>query len=130
MLPPSTDARWLGVPVGRIVLKSAATTLEIAHDHPALADGFHQAERLHRWTDGDALLPPSFLACLPEGAVTVKVHLAPNMLPNYSAPVDEPPMTLPQAPDEAAAEGMGAAAEPEAAEPEPPALPAQPASAA
>jgi hypothetical protein len=61
----------------KIVLKSDALTIEVQHDNPALAAGFHRAEAKHRWTDGAAVVPEQFLACLAGvGPVTVEVHLA------------------------------------------------------
>lgn len=75
--PESSDIRLLGVRLQKIVLKSDALTIEIQHDNPALATGFHRAEAKHRWTDGAALVPEQFLACLAGvGPVTVEVHLA------------------------------------------------------
>lgn len=71
----STDRRPLGVCIRRIALKGAHALLEIAHDEPTLADGYHAAEPGHRWTMGKATIPAQFLACL-SGPLTVEVELA------------------------------------------------------
>jgi hypothetical protein len=55
------DRRRLGVRVARIVLLISDDLREIPVDHPDLASGWWAVERegstLHRWTDGNALLP-------------------------------------------------------------------------
>jgi len=73
--PESTDRRPLGVCVKRITLKGAHASLEIAHDEPTLAEGYHAAEPGHRWTTGNAAIPGKFLACFC-GPLAVEVELA------------------------------------------------------
>jgi Hint domain len=55
------DRRRLGVRVARLVLRSREELHDIPLDHPCLATGWWAVERdgtaLHRWTDGDAVLP-------------------------------------------------------------------------
>jgi Hint domain len=70
------DRRRLGVRVVRLVLRSREELHDIPLDHPCLAAGWWAVERdgteLHRWTDGDAVLP------LPatSGASTLEVRVA------------------------------------------------------
>jgi hypothetical protein len=71
----SPDRRRLGVPVRRIVLRGAGRRIEIGPDCDQLRDGFHADEGSHRWTDGDASLPPELLAAI-AGDLTVEVHIA------------------------------------------------------
>ncbi|HVB15548.1 MAG TPA: NF038122 family metalloprotease [Stellaceae bacterium] len=65
----SGDIRRLGVPVERIMLSDGALSLAAAHDHPALCDGFHADEGTHRWTDGRARLPDTWLRPFAGGCV-------------------------------------------------------------
>jgi hypothetical protein len=55
------DRRRLGLYVERIVLRGADEVREVPVDHPSLSRGWWAVERsgtaLHRWTDGDAMLP-------------------------------------------------------------------------
>jgi T5SS/PEP-CTERM-associated repeat protein len=53
MRPREIDARVLGVAISRLMLDGG----EMALDSPALAEGWHQAERDWRWTDGSGVLP-------------------------------------------------------------------------
>src|SRR5215472_2802386 len=55
--PNSGDRRRLGVAVERILLHDAELSVEAWHGHAALAEGFHDDEGTHRWTDGLARLP-------------------------------------------------------------------------
>jgi Hint domain-containing protein len=71
----SDDIRRLGVPVERIVLCDSEMSVEISHSHAALHDGFHPDEGSHRWTDGLARLPASWLGVL-AGDFTLEVQLA------------------------------------------------------
>jgi hypothetical protein len=57
------DTRRLGIKLRRIKLKSASLTITAAFDEPLLAEGFHEAEDAHRWTDGDASLPNCLFDC-------------------------------------------------------------------
>jgi len=75
----SHDIRRLGVPVERIVLSDGKVSVEVAHGHAALRDGFHPDEGSHRWTDGLARLPASWLGVL-AADFTLDVHLAPSIL--------------------------------------------------
>ena len=83
----SADERTLGVAVERIILCGAGVHIEIGHDYPALADGFHVDEGSHRWTNGQGSLPAPLLAVA--GDLTVEIHLAETELryPLY-APAD------------------------------------------
>jgi hypothetical protein len=63
----SDDKRRLGVNVASLILRSDSLTLMAEHSHPLLRDGFHCAETTHRWTDGNAGIPPAFLACFGDG---------------------------------------------------------------
>jgi hypothetical protein len=67
------DQRRLGINLARVVLRAAAEVVEVAHDDPILVDGFHEAEPTHRWTDGDAAIPPALLARL-RGPVEIEIH--------------------------------------------------------
>ena len=82
----SRDIRRLGVPVERIVASDGAMSVEVSHGHAALRDGFHPDEGSHRWTDGLARLPESWLGVL-AGEVTLDVHLAPSSLDYRVEPV-------------------------------------------
>ena len=68
------DRRRLGVAVSRIVLHGTGVRTDIAADHPALMDGWHDVEhaddRLWRWTDGAAMVQ------VPIGTKMVEIHLA------------------------------------------------------
>src|SRR6266851_5525620 len=75
----SRDIRRLGVPVERIALSDGEMSVEISHSHAALRDGFHPDEGSHRWTDGLARLPESWLGVL-AGDFTLEVQLAPSSL--------------------------------------------------
>lgn len=54
------DRRTLGVPVKRIVLRTATDAIDIPLDGPALSEGWWEpeaaGEEVHRWTNGAALL--------------------------------------------------------------------------
>jgi hypothetical protein len=86
----SPDRRRLGVPVRRIVLQRAGGRLEIGPDCRALRHGFHADEGSHRWTDGNALLPPELLAGF-GGDFAIEVQLAASELhyPIQSQTVEE-----------------------------------------
>jgi hypothetical protein len=75
MDPEAKDGRQLGVSLMRVVLRCAGTEIQIGHEHPLLTEGFHGAEPGHRWTNGMAVIPTQFLACL-AGAVQVEIHVA------------------------------------------------------
>lgn len=59
--PWMEDRRRLGVMLRGLTLRTGSTRVEIAVDHPALRDGWWQAEQdataLWRWSNGDAALP-------------------------------------------------------------------------
>ena len=63
----SADRRRLGVAVRRIRLRGRRLELDLPHDDPSLAEGFHPAEPGHRWTDGAGVIPPQWLRALQEG---------------------------------------------------------------
>jgi autotransporter passenger strand-loop-strand repeat protein len=69
------DHRSLGVAIERIVLRSPdGRSVEIAHNSPALRDGFHADEGAHRWSDGHGHLPATLLAPVSRGG-GMEVHL-------------------------------------------------------
>jgi Hint domain-containing protein/phosphoesterase family protein len=76
----SRDIRRLGVPVERITLREAGMWIEIEHGHAGLCDGFHEDEEGHRWTNGLARLPETWLRPL-SGAVILEVRLVSSELP-------------------------------------------------
>jgi hypothetical protein len=55
------DPRCLGVALRRIIIRQGAQSRVTEADDPVLAAGFHAFEAANgcRWTDGDAVLPPS-----------------------------------------------------------------------
>ena len=79
------DLRRLGVPVERLVLDDGNLRIDAAHGYAGLADGFHEDEATHRWTDGLARLPEAWLRAFP-GGFTLDVHLIPSGLPYRLAP--------------------------------------------
>jgi hypothetical protein len=90
IVPGSHDERRLGVNLSWLVLRSAHATVMVEHTHPSLTDGFHNAEVRHRWTDGNARIPPAFLACLGD-RMTIEVRTLGGSLPyrtgHWSVPV-------------------------------------------
>jgi hypothetical protein len=74
--PWPDDRRRLGVPVKRIVLRSAEEMREVPIDHPDLTRGWWAVERdgpmISRWTDGEAVLPLPAM----RGHVILELHLA------------------------------------------------------
>lgn len=87
------DRRELGVSVARIVLRTASDTTEIAVDHPDLIEGWWDTEResvsrMHRWTDGNALLTLPAL----KGHCMLELHLNGTM----TYPVGAPAIAEPQ----------------------------------
>lgn len=77
--PAAQDVRRLGVPVERLLLCDGGLTLDVAHSHGALRDGFHAAEPTHRWTDGQARLPEALLRPF-DGDLTLRISLADSAL--------------------------------------------------
>jgi hypothetical protein len=75
----SYDYRGLGVPVERILLYDGDFSLEAAHSHASLCDGFHQDEATHRWTAGLAKLPDWWARAF-AGAFTLEIRLIPSQL--------------------------------------------------
>ena len=57
----------------------ADLSIEAWHGHVLLADGFHEDEATHRWTDGRACLPDTLLRPF-VGAFTLELYLVPNPL--------------------------------------------------
>jgi hypothetical protein len=72
--PETCDLRTLGVAIGRLVLSDGHCTIEVAHGHPGLCEGFHEDEATLRWTDGSAHLPDALLNPLADG-YTLDIHL-------------------------------------------------------
>ncbi len=62
------DRRRLGVKINRLQIGGR----EIALDHPALVEGWHELEADGRWTDGQAMIPAGLLG----GAMAVEISLA------------------------------------------------------
>ena len=85
----SQDGRRLGVPIERIALNDGDLSIEAWHGHATLCEGFHQDESSHRWTDGLARLPESWLRSF-RGGATLDVHLIPVEL-RYRLP---PPISI------------------------------------
>jgi hypothetical protein len=75
----SRDIRQLGVAVEHIALRDVDLSIEVWHGHATLCEGFHGDEAAHRWTDGMARLPETWLHRFP-GAFALDVHLAPRGL--------------------------------------------------
>ncbi len=75
----SRDTRRLGVPLDRLALHNADVFIEVRHSHPALSEGFHEAEESLRWTDGLGRLPEAWLRAF-GSACTLELHLAPSEL--------------------------------------------------
>jgi autotransporter-associated beta strand protein len=73
------DIRRLGVPVERLLLHDGDLSIDAWHGHARLCEGFHEDEASHRWTDGLARLPESWLRSFPGGAM-LEVHLIPSGL--------------------------------------------------
>ena len=75
LLPYPNDWRRLGVAIRRIVARDSAGVIEIPADHPALAQGWYQAEgdgsTMWRWTNGDAVLP----IAMTDGPGVVEIEL-------------------------------------------------------
>ena len=76
----SNDKRRLGVNLSWLVLRSDHATMMIEHTHPALVEGFHDAEATHRWTDGSGRIPPAFLGCFGRD-LTIEVRVLGGDLP-------------------------------------------------
>lgn len=70
----SPDRRRVGVPVRRISLGGAGRRIAVGPGCDLLCTGFHADEGSHRWTDGDALLPPELLAAVPGDLTLVEVE--------------------------------------------------------
>jgi hypothetical protein len=83
--PACGDRRRLGVCLAGLSLHDGNFTLDLGHAYAGLEAGFHAAEEGHRWTDGDAVLPPAILVAMPDG-FTLDLKLAGNGL-RYPAPV-------------------------------------------
>jgi Hint domain len=81
----STDQRRLGVSLSRLVLSGDHATVTLGYRHPLLSDGFHAAEATHRWTDGNAGIPPELFAGFPNGFV-MEVHLRDHSMPYRCIP--------------------------------------------
>jgi hypothetical protein len=75
----ATDRRRLGVSVHQITLRDADFTLDLVPDHHLLRDGFHEAEGVHRWTDGMARLPTTVLDLF-AGPLDIEIALWPSQL--------------------------------------------------
>jgi hypothetical protein len=90
MLGLGQDQRRLGVAVRRIVLLQPGLRVEVGFEAESLAAGFHGPEPLerHRWTDGEATLPPMLLAPLRAGAI-VELHIN-GRLPYELTPMGAP----------------------------------------
>jgi hypothetical protein len=65
---------------GQEFLRGPSATLMVEHNDPSLIDGFHRAEATHRWTDGNARIPPAFLGCFAQN-LTIEVRLRGQGLP-------------------------------------------------
>ncbi len=83
------DRRELGVSVARLVLRAPEEVLDIAIDHPDLAQGWWDVQTdgtmANCWTDGDALLPLPAM----RGLCLLEVHLRGEMTYVVEAPAVE-----------------------------------------
>jgi len=74
--PYVDDARRLGVAIRGLTIRSGSDVTAFAADHPALAQGWHAAERANgtiwRWTNGDALLPIASV----HGALMLEIQIS------------------------------------------------------
>ncbi|HEX3863617.1 MAG TPA: Hint domain-containing protein [Stellaceae bacterium] len=70
----SVDIRRLGVPVEGCALQDGDMTIKAGHGHPLLRDGFYDDEVSHRWTNGMARLPETWLRAF-AGGFTLEVQL-------------------------------------------------------
>jgi uncharacterized repeat protein (TIGR03803 family) len=79
------DHRRLGVALRRVAIAHIGVRIEIGWDAPCLEKGFNDPEPLdcHRWTNGDASLPPALLAMCRSGTT---VELQVNCLLPYPLP--------------------------------------------
>ena len=75
--PMHADQRRLGISLVRLAFRSPGMDLDLPADDDLLHEGFHAPEPGHRWTDGDAALPPSLLAGFTE-PFTLELHLNPQ----------------------------------------------------
>ena len=66
------DARRLGVALHTLTLRSDGAMIRVSPNDPLLADGFHEIEDGHRWTNGAGVLPADLLGSL-EGPVEVEL---------------------------------------------------------
>jgi hypothetical protein len=75
MVGLAQDQRRLGVAVRRIEVAQTGWRMRLDWDADGLTAGFHDAEPgpRHRWTNGNAALPPALVAQLRAGA-TLKLH--------------------------------------------------------
>jgi len=77
------------MPAERLVLYDANLRIEAGHGHARLAEGFHEDEVSHRWTDGLAPLPAGWLRSF-SGEFTREVHLIAAELPYRRPPLARP----------------------------------------
>ncbi len=71
LTPDPRDRRQLGVKVAAITIAGRA----IALDHPALVEGWHDAEPDGRWTNGNAIIPASLLRGQHDVTITLAATL-------------------------------------------------------
>ncbi|GAB6845089.1 Hint domain-containing protein [Methylorubrum rhodinum] len=86
VVPGSTDARRLGLPLAGLTIDDGLTGARtVALDDPRLNEGFYAFDGGPRWTDGAALLPASLWdGC--RGATFLRLTLAAPALPRWVAP--------------------------------------------
>ncbi|KQT61524.1 hypothetical protein ASG52_01155 [Methylobacterium sp. Leaf456] len=86
VVPGSTDARRLGLPLAGLTIDDGLTGARtVALDDPCLDDGFHAFDGGVRWTDGAARLPAELWdGC--RGATFLRLTLAAPALPRWVAP--------------------------------------------
>ncbi|KQT45621.1 hypothetical protein ASG52_15875 [Methylobacterium sp. Leaf456] len=86
VVPGSTDARRLGLPLAGLTIDDGLTGARtVALDDPRLDDGFHAFDGGVRWTDGSALLPADFWAGC-KGSFFLRVTLTGPALDRWVAP--------------------------------------------
>jgi hypothetical protein len=70
----SRDRRRLGVCVTQISLRDEYMSFDVDYAYPDFSEGFYDAERSHRWTNGRARLPERLLKPF-AGEVTLEVRV-------------------------------------------------------
>jgi len=78
------DGRRLGISLNRLSFSGGGLGVTLDPECSALCHGFHEIGEGHRWTDGDALLPPSAFA--PFAGASFTIEVAADGQPLYPLP--------------------------------------------